>query len=61
MANLGQCLKEVKVEMSKVVWPSQKQMVIYTLVVIGISVFMALFLGALDLGFQKVLTNYLLK
>lgn len=61
MANLGQFLREVRIEMAKVVWPSGSQLVVYTLVVIGLCAFMGIFLGVLDLGFQSVLTKYLLK
>lgn len=61
MANLGQFFKEVRVEMAKVVWPTGRQLVIYTIVVILLSVLLAVFLGLLDLGFQTLLTKYLLK
>ncbi len=54
-------LKEVQVEMAKVVWPTRNQLILYTLVVIGLSAFMAVFLGALDLSFQAVVTKYLIK
>lgn len=61
MANLGQFFKEVRIEMAKVVWPSRNQLVLYTLVVICLSIGVALFLGALDFGFQTVLTKFILK
>ncbi len=35
-------------EMKKVTWPSKKETQNYTLLVIGISIALALFLGALD-------------
>ncbi len=60
MANIPQFFREVRVEMSKVVWPTSRQLVIYTLVVIVLSVLLAVFLGALDLGFQTILTKYIL-
>ncbi len=56
-----QFFREVRVEMTKVVWPTGRQLVIYTLVVILLSVLLAVFLGVLDLGFQTVLTKYILK
>ncbi len=40
--------KEVKSEMSKVTWPTRKETIHYTLIVIGISLVVALFLGGLD-------------
>ncbi len=40
--------QEVKSEMSKVTWPTRRETTHYTLVVIGISLVVALFLGGLD-------------
>lgn len=53
--DIGQFLKEVKVELSKVSWPTKQQTILYTIVVIVMSAIMAAFLGILDLGFQKIL------
>jgi len=53
--------REVRIEMAKVVWPTGRQLVMYTLVVILLSVLLAGFLGLLDLGFQTLLTKYILK
>jgi len=61
MANLGHFLKEVKIEMAKVVWPTSRQLVVYTIIVILMSVVLAAFLGALDLGFQTLLNKFILK
>ena len=61
MGKITQFFKEVRVEMAKVVWPTRNQLVVYTLVVIGLSAFMAVFLGSLDLGFQTLLTRLILK
>jgi len=47
--------------MAKVVWPTTRQLVVYTLVVILMSLLLAAFLGLVDLGFQKILTRFLLK
>ena len=60
MATIPQFFREVRVEMSKVVWPTGRQLVVYTLIVILLSVLLAVFLGVLDLGFQTVLTKYIL-
>jgi len=54
-------LKEVRVELAKVSWPTRKQTVLYTLVVIGISLFMAVFLGLLDFGYKTIIDRFLLK
>lgn len=48
-------------EMKKVTWPTKKETYNYALLVIGISLFVALFLGALDyifsLGLQKLINR----
>ncbi len=54
-------LKEVRVEMRKVRWPTRSETVNYTLVVIGVSVAVALFLGALDFIFSRLLNLFLFK
>ncbi len=41
-------LKEVKLEVKKVNWPTREETIRYTLIVIGISTGVALFLGGLD-------------
>jgi preprotein translocase subunit SecE len=61
MAKINTFFKEVRVEMSKVVWPTGRQLVAYTLAVILMSVLLAVFLGVLDLGFQTILTKYIIK
>ena len=48
-------LKEVRSEMEKVSWPSRQEATRLTLIVIGISVVVALFIGALDFGFTKMM------
>jgi len=61
MSKLVQFLKEVRVELAKVSWPTRNQTVLYTLVVIGISLFMAAFLGLLDFGYKLIIDKFLLK
>ena len=64
IANLPQkivgFLKEVKLEMKKVNWPTRKETVRYTLIVIGLSVAVAAFLGTLDFVFNTLLTRFIL-
>lgn len=43
-------IKESRDELKKVVWPSRAETIKYTMLVIGISLFTALFLGAADFG-----------
>ncbi len=48
-------------EMKKVTWPTKKETYNYTLLVIGISIALALFLGAVDYifnyGLQSIITR----
>ncbi|MDP2934553.1 MAG: preprotein translocase subunit SecE [bacterium] len=53
-------LKETRVEMKKVNWPTRKETIKYTLIVIGLSFVVAFFLGGLDLLFTLLITKYLL-
>ncbi len=53
-------LKEVKVELKKVNWPTRKQTIKYTLIVIGVSLAVAVFLGGLDFLFTWLVTKFLL-
>lgn len=53
-------LKESRVELQKVTWPSRQDTVRYTLTVIVISAAMALFLGGLDYLFQYTLNTFIL-
>lgn len=61
MDKLTTFLKEVKIELSKVSWPTKKQMVSYTMIVIGLSLFLALFLGLLDFIFEFIINKLVLK
>ncbi|HOY56176.1 MAG TPA: preprotein translocase subunit SecE [bacterium] len=51
---LIQYFKDSKVELKKVVWPTKKQVLNHTLLVIGFSLGVAIFLGAVDLGLIKL-------
>ena len=53
--------KEVKVEMAKVKWPAKDQTINYTMVVIGVSIVVAAFLGFLDYIFSFGLNFFLFK
>lgn len=50
----GNFLKGVKAETRKVIWPSKKDLVNYTLVVIGISVAVAILVYLIDLGIGAI-------
>ena len=49
-------LSEVRNEMGRVTWPSQKEVVATTVVVILTSIFFGVYLWLVDLGLSKVLT-----
>jgi len=57
IGSLGQYIKDSKNEMKNVTWPSRAEVKKHTLLVIGISLGVALFLGIIDyfltLGFEK--------
>jgi preprotein translocase subunit SecE len=53
--------KEVKLELKKVNWPTRNETVKYTLIVIGASVAVAAFLGALDFVFQFLLNKFIIR
>ena len=55
-----QFLREVKVELKKVAWPSRKQTMGSTLVVIILVSIIAFFLGAVDIGLSS-LVKYVLR
>lgn len=48
-------LKEVRNELAKVAWPSKPQAIRLTLIVIGVSAIVALFIGGLDFIFTKLI------
>lgn len=50
-------LKEVRVELSKVSWPSRQQTINYTVVVIVIALFLAFYLGVLDYFYEFLLNK----
>jgi preprotein translocase subunit SecE len=51
--------KEVYIEGKKVDWPSRQETIKYTLIVIGISVAVAAFLGGLDFVFMNILEKFI--
>ncbi len=51
----AQFLREVKVELKKVTWPSRKQTIGSTVVVIVLVMIISIFLGAVDLGLSSLI------
>lgn len=54
MSSLVQYFKDSKLELKKVVWPTKKQTINHTALVIGFSVALALFLGLVDFGLSEL-------
>jgi preprotein translocase subunit SecE len=50
-----QFLREVKVELKKVTWPSRKQTIGSTVVVIALVMLISLFLGVVDIGLSNLI------
>jgi len=59
MANPIQFIKEARVEMSKVVWPTKKDVVRITINVVVLSLLMAAFLGLVDYGLLTLVENFI--
>jgi len=53
----GQFLKEAKMELKKVKWPTRKELLASTAVVIVLTLIVAFFLGFVDLGLIKIIKN----
>jgi preprotein translocase subunit SecE len=53
----GQFLREAKMELKKVKWPTRKELLATTAVVIVLVLFCALFLGLVDFGLIKLIKN----
>ncbi|MFZ2187615.1 MAG: preprotein translocase subunit SecE [Candidatus Moraniibacteriota bacterium] len=61
MNKIFEFLLEAKVELSRVNWPTRKQITQYTLLVIAISLAVSLFLGSLDFLFSSLVERFLIK
>jgi preprotein translocase subunit SecE len=55
LAQVQQFLKEAKIELRKVTWPTPKQTLASTSVVIIVVVIISLFLGVVDFGLSKII------
>ena len=52
---IGQFLREVRIELSKVTWPTRKDTIASTSVVLVIVILIAVFLGIVDLGLSRLM------
>ncbi|MEI8233023.1 MAG: preprotein translocase subunit SecE [bacterium] len=57
--NLIQYFKEVKVELGKVTWPTRAEATHLTLIILGASLVVGLYIGGLDLLFTNLLGLFL--
>ncbi|MDD3085418.1 MAG: preprotein translocase subunit SecE [Candidatus ainarchaeum sp.] len=57
MGKLSNYFKESIAELKKVTWPSKKETYRYTFLILGISLLVAVFLGALDFIFNLGFTS----
>ncbi|MFC1645258.1 preprotein translocase subunit SecE [Patescibacteria group bacterium] len=54
-------IREAKIELQKVSWPTKPQVINYTGLVIGVGLVMAIFLGGLDYIFSEILKEIIIK
>jgi len=59
LEQVKQYFKEVRVEMAKVKWPTRPETINYTILVIGVSLAVASFLGTLDFIFTYLLNIFI--
>ncbi|MEK7569484.1 MAG: preprotein translocase subunit SecE [Patescibacteria group bacterium] len=59
MSKITEYLRETKGELKHVVWPSRRQTLFYTLIVVVLSVLVAYFLGVFDFIFSRGLEKIL--
>ncbi len=53
-------IKEARTELKKVNWPTKQETIKYTLIVIGVSLAVAIFLGGLDFVFTWFFSKFVL-
>ncbi len=54
---VGSFLRQAKVELKKVKWPTRKELIASTVVVIVLTLLVSLYLGLVDLGLIKILKH----
>ena len=57
VAKAGQFLREARTELKKVKWPTRKELMASTAVVIVLVLVVSLFLGIVDFGLIKIIKN----
>ncbi len=59
MSKITEYLKETRMELKHVIWPSRSQTMFYTLIVIALSIIIGYYLGVFDFIFQRGLEKVL--
>ncbi len=60
MSRFVQYLKDTQTELKHVSWPTRRQAIIFTCIVIAVSVAVAAYIGALDWAFTWVAETFIL-
>ncbi len=53
-------IQETRGEMKHVSWPTHRQTIVYTLLVVGVSIAVSLYLGFFDFVFSKLIEVFVL-
>jgi preprotein translocase subunit SecE len=61
MNKITSFIKEARVELRKVNWPTREQTIKYTALVVGLSLAVAIFLGALDYLFEYIIKVFVIQ
>lgn len=59
IANIQKFLAEVRAELNKVKWPSRKEAIKLTTIVLGVSIVLGAYIGVIDLLLTKVIERFL--
>ena len=57
--NIIKYFRDVQIELQKVTWPTRQESMNMTWIVLGASLAVGLYVGALDLGFTSLLGSFL--
>jgi preprotein translocase subunit SecE len=60
MSRFVQYLKDTRTELKHVSWPTRRQAIVFTAIVVVISIATAVYLGALDWAFSRVVETFVL-
>jgi preprotein translocase SecE subunit len=60
MSNLTNYLKETRLELNHVTWPTRNQAIAFTVIVIFVSLFVAFFLGLFDYIFSLIIKKFII-